>query len=99
MHQIGVIEEKPIPQVNLDEEQYLLDALMVVGPSNPGLMGGELPISWSDVWYYGKSTQDISKPWEFQALIRMSQRYMRGKITGVDPLSYSPLEMQISGDL
>jgi hypothetical protein len=86
-----------VPLVPVDDGQYLLDALFEVGPSATAGMGGEIPVSWAELWAYAQATQNISEPWEFRAIMQMSRAFVRARREGESVFAIPPME-QIEND-
>ena len=74
------------------EGQYLLEALFEVGPSGTAGMGGEIPLSWAEVWAYAQATQNLTEPWEFRAIVRMSKAFVKARIDGESVFAIPPIE-------
>lgn len=53
-------------------------------------MGEPIPLTWLDVWAYGQATQDLSEPWEYQALHEMSRAFVAGMQLGDDQAADPP---------
>lgn len=76
---------------------YLVDALFEVGPSATAGMGSEIPVSWVEIWAYAQSTQNISEPWEFRAIMQMSKAFVRARREGESVFAIPPME-QVKDD-
>lgn len=76
---------------------YLVDALFEVGPSATAGMGSEIPVSWVEIWAYAQSTQNISEPWEFRAIMQMSKAFVRARREGESVFAIPPME-QVEND-
>jgi hypothetical protein len=83
--------------VPVGDGQYLIETLFEVGPSGPGGMGGEIPLSWGEVWAYAQATQNISEPWEFRAIMRMSRAFVKARNDGESVFAIPPIE-QVEDD-
>ena len=85
-------KRRPIPKVPQGPGDYLLTALMEVGPVEYGGMGEMRSISWQTLYAYARATQAIDQPWEFRALAEMSRAYIEGIREGEAPSSIPPVE-------
>lgn len=72
--------------------QYLLDALMEAGPTQPGAMGDQVPLEWADLHAYRECAGTVSEVWELRALYRMSREYLAGQRQGENPLGREPMD-------
>lgn len=86
-----------MPIVPVGEGQYLLDALFEVGPSQAGGMGGEIPLSWGEVWAYAQATQILTEPWEFRSIMSMSRAFVKARKDGESVFAIPPIE-QVTDD-
>lgn len=77
---------------DLVEVNYLIQIAlrMQLGVSTD--KGGLLPQKWSDVIDFGKSVAGLTEPWEFEALMDMSQSYVNEFMNGRDMLRTSPMD-------
>jgi hypothetical protein len=83
-------EGKTPPVESVPAGSYLIEALFAAGPSMSGAMGGEAPLSWSEIHAFMAATSTITEPWEAQALFDMSRAYVRGKDVGRNPFGIYP---------
>lgn len=82
----------PVPYVELEAGDYLMNMLMEVGPALNDPMGGTVPISWQELNSYIQLTVGSVERWEAVLLVEMSQAYCRGLREGTNPLSIMPME-------
>lgn len=54
-------------------------------------MGGWLPLSWAELYAFGKATGRIGDPWEYETLAAMSAAYVSG-LADTALLSIPPVE-------
>ena len=85
-------EGKTPPMPTITAGQYLIDALLKMGPTKAGGMGGEMPVEWLDIFAFSMSTRDVGEPWEMEALHQMSGAYLEGKTEGQNVFSKPPME-------
>ena len=77
---------------DLGPELYLYEAFALAGMSSIGPMGQDVPLGWSDVFYYTRSTNSLTEQWEMRVLIDMSIEYCKFKTEGEDPFCIPPAE-------
>lgn len=70
---------------------YLVDAMMVMGPTRSNGMG-EVPADWDVILPFVSVTGRLSESWEIETLADMCRVYARGKVEGENPLSIPPVE-------
>lgn len=92
MTRLEMIKRKnqPLGFPEISAGDYLLQALFDVGPTEYDSSGEFVPLLWSTLYHYAKSTDEISEPWEFKALRKMSVGYVEGRTAGVDPFCKVP---------
>lgn len=76
----------------MDAGGYLIEALLDAGPTAPGPMGGEMPLSWTDIWDYAQATRAITEPWEMKLLSQFSREYLAAKLAGADVFAIDPVD-------
>lgn len=75
----------------MNSGEYLLDALYMLEFTKNDAMGNEKPLDFSDLVAFSQATKRISKPFEFEALYRMSRQFLAGKRLGAKAGAISPL--------
>lgn len=78
----------------IEAGQYLLDAMTTLGPVTITGFGGELPVTWSELYAFGKATKMVEEPWEYDLLMELCISYLDGKNAGKDPLSRQPIDIE-----
>lgn len=56
---------------------HLMDALSDLGFHESSGFGPK-PVSWGELLAFGQATSQVSEPWEFRALAKMSRAYCAG---------------------
>lgn len=82
----------------LDAGEYLVAALLEVGPCTITGFGDEVPITWDVLVAYAQATGAISEPWEYRAVMNMSLSYVDGKRRGADPFCRPPTDLDTEYD-
>ncbi len=81
-----------MPSFDGIERQDLLAALIGLGCAAPMPMGGWIPLPYSELEAFGRTTRRISDPWEYETLREMSVAYVSGLVEGRDLFSIMPVE-------
>lgn len=81
----------PLPLVELNAGDYLLDALEELGPIRSTGMGLTTP-DWQEMVAFAAANGAVFAPWEYRALKKMASAYLSGFNSGKDPLSIPPIE-------
>lgn len=81
----------PLPLVELEAGDYLLDLLQQLGPIRSGGMGLTTP-DWQEVVAFASASSLDLEPWEYRLIRRMCAGYLREFNAGKEPLSIPPIE-------
>jgi hypothetical protein len=84
---------QPLPLVELDAGEYLLEALMKLGFCSQAPMGGALPCGYGEVYDFARATSRVDEGWEIETLVDMSSAYCRGLQRGKNPFAKSPMQI------
>jgi len=71
------------PVVNAGPADYLLRALMEVGPRC---------VTWQEALAYSQASRTVTEPWEVAALVRLAEEFERGMQIGRSPFGIAPAD-------
>ena len=80
------------PVVEVEHGGYLLRALQEAGWHAVAPMGGAMPLSFADAHAFALCTEQVSEPWEKEALVKMSRAYCQGLAEGRNVFAIEPVE-------
>lgn len=81
----------PMPLVELDAGEYILDMVQQLGPIRSAGMGLTIP-DWQEVVAFASASSLDLEPWEYRLIRRMCAGYLREFNAGKEPLSIPPIE-------
>lgn len=84
--------EPPLPKI--EAGQYLVDAMLTLGPIRSMPMGGVRATDWPEIWPFMQATKAVTETWEVEALHAMCGAFAKGLETGKNPFAKSPMERQ-----
>lgn len=79
--------------VSIDAGDYILAAFVKMGMYSNGAMGGQVPLSYTDILAFSQATNDITESWELQAVAEMSRAYLEGLAHGSKNVKNEPIDI------
>ena len=83
-----------VEMVELEAGDYLLSAMIDLGPVRDAGMGGRRATDWPEILTYADATGRISRGVEAEIMRAMCVRYLSGMVLGEDPMSISSMERE-----
>ena len=83
----------PMPIVELEAGEYLLDMVQQLGPIRSTGMGLTIP-DWQEVIAFASASGLDLEPWEYRLIRKMCSGYLREFNAGKEPLSIPPIERE-----
>ena len=84
----------PIPYLEIETGEYLLEMLYEAGPVKALPMGGIDALSWVDLYPYVTLMTDGIEPWEARQIIAMSKAFALGLDEGKNIFSIAPVDRE-----
>ena len=81
----------PLPLVEIEAGQYLIDILHQLGPVRSNGMGLSVP-DWSEIVAFATANGLPLDPWEYRLIRTMSKAYLAGFNSGREALSIPPMK-------
>lgn len=81
----------PLPLVEIDAGQYLIDIVHQLGPVRSNGMGLSVP-DWSEIVAFSTANGLHLAPWEYRLIRSMCKAYLSGFNSGKEALSIPPME-------
>ena len=83
----------PLPLVELEAGEYLLDTVQQLGPIRSTGMGLTIP-DWQEMTAFAAASGLHLAPWEYRLVRKMCAGYLREFNAGKEPLSMPPIERE-----